>query len=471
MGHASSLFHSDRDQTLHSRITPTEEQRAFLQQNWNALADHLKSALQESTGYPISTWIQGSYKFGTLIKPVRKGEEYDVDLGVYFEWADDGEGSPGAETLRNWVQQELEDYEAGKEEILELVEPPLERCSRLRFTRQFHIDTPVYHLEVNAETRRLACLSGDWENSDPKKLYTWFRDAVDEIARPQIRRLIRYFKAWSAIAFQEDPRARPSSVLLTVLSTEAYVTAFGQGGSNLPDDECLAVLVREVQRRVSANSEVLNPIDQTEDLNRIEKDAWHRFLASVSHFADDAERALGAEDEAGAALIWGEIFSYLMPLPEAEEIEIVEDGSGRALMVLPEIEIKVFSRHPRQLRGQYRNGVTSVPKECDLVFRIINPEIIPDYATVEWTVRNEGQEADSIGDLGHRRAGIGVMQVEENTSYHGRHFMDCVVHHQGTVLALRRVPVNVVDRKYPERNPPRPPYVKLKSKLARRRRN
>ncbi|WP_425473120.1 cyclic GMP-AMP synthase DncV-like nucleotidyltransferase [Zoogloea oleivorans] len=30
----------------------------------------------------MSTWLQGPYKYGTLIKPVHPGKEYDVDLGI-----------------------------------------------------------------------------------------------------------------------------------------------------------------------------------------------------------------------------------------------------------------------------------------------------------------------------------------------------------------------------------------------------
>ncbi|WP_299147218.1 hypothetical protein [uncultured Comamonas sp.] len=45
MGQASKLFNGNIDQTLIGRVTPTTEQREFLQQQWNDLADHLKQAL------------------------------------------------------------------------------------------------------------------------------------------------------------------------------------------------------------------------------------------------------------------------------------------------------------------------------------------------------------------------------------------------------------------------------------------
>src|ERR1700674_5702735 len=100
MGVAAALFYSANDsekQTLHRRVTPSEEQFEEQQDRWNALADHLIADLKERSGYPIRTWLQGSYKAATQIRPVRLGEEFDIDLGVYFQWQgrpQDGQHGP-----------------------------------------------------------------------------------------------------------------------------------------------------------------------------------------------------------------------------------------------------------------------------------------------------------------------------------------------------------------------------------------
>ncbi len=103
------------------------------------------------------------------IKPVHFGEEYDVDVGLYFEWDDAQDAEPTPKQLRDWVQAELLEYEKACEELKKVEVPPKERCSRASYIRQFHIDTPVYHLNTDSDIRRLACLSGRWEYSDPKK--------------------------------------------------------------------------------------------------------------------------------------------------------------------------------------------------------------------------------------------------------------------------------------------------------------
>jgi len=66
---------------------------------------------------------------------------------------------------------------------------------------------------------------------------------------------------------------------------------------------------------------------------------------------------------------------------------------------------------------------------------------VPDFAMVEWTVRNDGADADALGDLGHKRGGIGLLSVDEHTAYIGKHYMDCVIRCNGSVFSARRVPV------------------------------
>jgi hypothetical protein len=466
------LFNGNVEQTLIGRVSPTEEQRTFLQQQWNDLADHLKHELPAKHGYPMSSWLQGSYKFGTQIKPVRLGEEYDVDFGIYFEWEhEDVEPTPGQ--LREWVQNELIDYNDLCAELKKIEEPPLERCSRATYIKQFHVDTLTYHLAPTKDRRRLACLSNRWEHSDPKAIYKWFRDAVSGSDRDQLRRLVRYLKDWAALSFDDAPDSRPSSIMLTVLITQAYQGMFLDRLVGVADDDALIAVIKTVHERLFGHRAVPNPIDTREDLNRMNGADWEGFLPRLEALRNVAQRAAEAEDEATAALIWAEAFSFLMPLPEVAEVEMVEQSSGRAVMQLPEIDIMVYARDKsgpggRRFIETLRNEVPSVTRNCELVFKIVNPHVVPEYAMVEWTVRNEGDEADKVSDLGHRTVGMRLLENDERTAYSGRHFMDCVIRLNRTVYAVRRVPVTIRDIDRPARNPPRPAYTKLRKFLKRR---
>jgi hypothetical protein len=338
------------------------------------------------------------------------------------------------------------------------------------YTRRFHIDTPVYHLNPSADTRRLALLEGGWEASDPKRFYKWFRDIIKGDEREQLRRLIRYLKGWAAVAFPTAERSRPSSILLTVLVTDAYVKEMGWHFSLLDDEDALIKVVRRIHDRLLNNADVLNPAEKhKENLNRIAPEYWDAFLTRLQALHDSADKAEEAVDEASAALAWSESFSFLMPLPDAQEVEVSNKENERALMQVPDVEIRVHRKNPRQLIAHHRNEVPSVAKDCELDFTILNAHVIPEFATVEWTVRNSGAEADEIGDLGHRRVGMRMLTADEITKYAGLHYMDCVVRVGGAVYAVRRIPVHVTDIHYPPRNPPLPSYRKIRSLRGKRR--
>jgi len=443
MGKAARLFNGTAEQTLYGRVTPTPEQRQFLQEQWNALADRLKDRLS-NWGYPISTWIQGSYKYGTLIKPVHKGEEYDVDVGIYFSWdPNETDLSPTPQQLRSWVQHELLEYQKEVDVLVEVADPPKERCSRAIYKQQFHIDTPTYHLNPVNDARRLACVSGSWESSDPKLLYKWFRDVVGTDNHELLRRLIRYLKGWAAVAFEDAPKARPSSILLTVTVAEAFSKMWRARLLGVADDDALIAVIAILYERFVNDSKVPNPVDGKENLNRIPEDSWSAFLTRLAVLNDAAQAADAAEDEASAAFAWEGAFSFLMPLPEADGVEVVEPATNLALMQVPDIEVRVYDKRDGKLLVTHTNEVPSVAKDRWLVFDLANKHVLPDYADISWTVRNDGEEAVHIGDLGHFRRGINMHTVDEITAYLGKHYMDCVIRLNGTIFAVRRVPVNI----------------------------
>ena len=100
------------------------------------------------------------------------------------------------------------------------------------------------------------------------------------------------------------------------------------------------------------------------------------------------------------------------------------------------------------------------PKECNLTFEILNPQQIPPDAIIEWTVRNDGRDAENANDLGHiKSGGRRELRVVERTLYQGRHYMDCVIRRWGQVIGRRRVTVHIQRHVYPVRNPPKPAYV------------
>jgi hypothetical protein len=456
MGLTAFLFFSSdpSDQTLHRRITPTEEQSTNQQERWNALAEYLRSDLKGRTGYPIRTWLQGSYKFGTQIRPSHKYDEFDIDLGVYFEW--EGlctDGVYRSDEIKNIVQTSLSVYSG--DGVKQLVSPPKERCSRISFNGNFHIDVPSYHLDVSGDSRSLATQTRGWESSDPKALYLWFREQFEEADRTRVRRLIRYTKCWAALKFPEVAK-RPSSTLLTVLVAEAFRNIAGENRDS--DDQALTAVLGTMFERIQTHPKVLNPLDSGECLSdRLEIGDYNAFVERLNEFRGIAITASAENNVGAAAAMWGSAFEQFFPIPQQEQLAkaLIEGSVGKSIaynsslpaVVQPDVHVRATSKINSRFQYSGMNKIGPIPKECDIFFDLVNRNELPGDAEVEWMVRNEGDEAETVNDLGHR-AGHGLT-AKESSAYVGTHYMDCSIKRGQRILGMKRIPVVIDNRRTP----------------------
>jgi Adenylyl/Guanylyl and SMODS C-terminal sensor domain len=444
----TSLFFSSNTekQTLHRRITPSSEQQEEQQIRWNDLIDYLKIALKEKSSYSIYSWLQGSYKFATQLRPLSIHEEFDIDLGIYFEWRGkptDGSFSPLE--LKQMVQTSLIEYKTTQNDI-ESISLPKPRCNRIHYKGNFHIDTPVYHIDNSCDARALATENDEWEDSDPKGIYTWFKQEFsEEDKRFHVRRLIRYLKAWSILNI-DTVKSRPSAILLTVLVSECYKNLNKNDIYN--EDEALTAILYLILARLRKSRKVCNPVNNKEILsNRLDKKDFDSFIAHLEHFYDLAKKAISAETEIKAADIWSKVFKHFFPLPEPNTVVEFSEGKINLQLVSrfdPHIYVeanrkKAIYQKPNQWHSY--NQIGKIPKNCTITFKLMNVEKLPYGATVEWIVRNEGDEAERVNDLGHL-AGTGYIATE-NSLYKGCHYMDCIIRQYGQVISMRRIPVNV----------------------------
>lgn len=461
MSLAARLFHSPSDQTLYERITPSAEQFVTQQARWNDLAAFLKSRLKEDAGYPTSTWLQGSYKFDTQIRPWKMGAEFDIDLGLYFEWAgDDEDGEYEPEGFKQLVQNALLDYAEDEENDASGVANPKERCCRIAFHPDFHIDVPCYHLDRGADRRALATETKGWEGSDPKAIYVWFKDLHDDAAvRAQLRRIVCYFKMWAALKI-EDETSRPSSITLTVLVAEAFDDIDWSVSSD--DDDVLEMIITIVADRLGDDTEVPNPVDAGENLNRLSKDANDNLNARLREFEDTARRANAATSEETAAEIWTEAFEHFFPMPEDVDGESDTNSGTSASMSKstalvaytfdPEIHIRAVSKDNDAYVREGVNSISTIVKNCSIHFTLLNADDLPTGASVRWTVRNRGHEAWTKNDIGHLSGGD--HEVNEQSAYNGNHAMDLTVYQWGRIIGRRRVEINVRGAAMPPRQLP-----------------
>lgn len=453
------FFSSDSEKsTLHRRITPTQEQRDEQTERWNDLCEYLIGDLGEKTGFAIHSWLQGSYKMGTQIRPESKFQEFDIDLGIYFAWPGEPEDNFGPQYLKSLVQKSLESYAKEAEEGVFVDMIPKERCSRIHYPGGFHIDVPTYHIDIERDIRSLATQSDTWEDSDPKKFYIWFRSNFTEDADTQLQRIIRYLKMYLALHASQDVR---SSILITVLAIEAY-NSLSEAELN-GDDTALRHVAESIALRLGANAEVLNPVNTGENLNRLTDEHCAVFIEKLWTLAGLADRALASESQFETVAIWTEAFQHFFPSPIADN----NDPATRAIIpvtFVPIVDIAAVSSTNAQARYTGVDGIGPVPRQCTITFTLRNPSQLPAGARVHWMVRNEGEEAEITNDMGHP-AGEGFVGREERSAYHGTHFMDVTVFSQfGTVLGFKRLPVKIHGIAVPPRNPKKPGYIRFRKK-------
>lgn len=461
MGEAASYFYDANDaekQTLHKRITPNDSQFDEQQVRWNALADFMVEDLKKRSGYPIRTWLQGSYKFATQVRPVRKDEEFDIDLGIYFCWTghrDTGDFSP--KQLKEMVQDSLGRFGTANDDVIEVLKPAKPRCCRIRFKGNFHIDVPCYHLEEERDERSLGTEDNAWEDSDPKAIYIWFKNQFEESHRVRFRRLVRYMKAWSALKFK-DEQGRPSSLLLTVLIADAVQ----QLSRDLPaeDDNALEAVLQSILDRLDKNNRMVpNPVDKDENLAaRLTGDEWRAFVEKVESFSRTAASAVLDENASVACSRWAVEFEYLFPLPDTKELN-AQVAKLPAVRTLPEVRVSAISRDNPNLRYEGVNSIGPIPKNCSITFEVTNGGSMPFGTQFYWMVRNEGDEAEDISDLGHT-AGTGL-KIEERSAYKGSHFMDCTVVFGDKFVGLRRVSVKITGMPFLQRKYQKAALIKL----------
>ena len=468
MSKAATLFFSaDADAaTLHKRITPSDEQFDEQMGRWNALADWLIETLGEESGLSVDTKLQGSYLYGTQVNP-RRGEEFDIDVGFIFKWngAND-KGEYGPWDLKHMVQDALQVYAGENTDEVHEVAEPKKRCCRIHYKNSFHIDVPVYHLHSTTGVLSLATQDDEWEESDPKALYLWYKNLVDDdYTRNKLRRQIRYIKAWAGLKFEEH-EGRPTSVMLTVLMAEALDELSDEAAAS--DDDLFYQLVFAIKERLELDFYVENPINAGENLNRLSGQEMTKLLEQLASLADTAARAVEADSELEAADIWQEAFEFLFPMPESLAVLSKAATNLPVHSVLPDIRVIAYPTNTGSSSGviEGRNDIGPVPKEYTLEFEVLNYDQLPAGSECFWTARNSGEEAVAKIDMGHNR-GYG-RKVIDFTAYNGIHHMDCVVRQWGKTIAQRRVPVRIAGPTFlPPRNPPRPSWVKLRQKGRR----
>jgi hypothetical protein len=289
---------------FHDRIALTSGKKAVLRTARDAIRERIRNYFRETLKITVPKFRgQGSYAMGTTVNPI--GGEYDIDDGVYFQHMDNQDDSdwPAAATVHQWLMKATDEHTSEK---------PMDKrtCVRIRYAGQYHVDLPSYG-ELNGQY--LLAVKGEarWPHSDPIALTYWFK-AMVKLHGEQLRRLVRYLKAWAD--FQSGRRGKmPSGLILTVLAANHFQR-------HEKDDIALTHTFQAILSAVSTIFFVLNPVDINEALTERLTDAQKtRFRVAIKAAAEDTSLAITQEDPHSASKLWRKQLGDRFPLVEKKK--------------------------------------------------------------------------------------------------------------------------------------------------------
>jgi hypothetical protein len=247
---------------------------------------------------------QGSFRYGTVNRPLNAEGEYDLDNVVTLTMP---KTAMTQKQLKTLFGEEIRAY-AEAHQMLSPIEE-MNRCWRLHYSDEitFHLDTlpcvaeeesiiaTIIGFGVPRELAKravaitdkrhpqYALTSSNWLSSNPRGFARWFEERTRSYALPRLRRLvesrlystvedvpayewktplqrsIQLLKRHRDVMFQENPELAPISMILTNLATHSY-----NGASDI-----FAAVTEIVERMPSfihaGRPRVPNPADPAED--------------------------------------------------------------------------------------------------------------------------------------------------------------------------------------------------------------
>ncbi len=311
---------------------------------YESLADWFHRKESAIARFDPAVYPQGSFRLGTVIRPLSDAEEYDLDLVSVLTLLSKADLSQA--DLKRLVGEEVRAYAQAKG----VKEPVAEkkRCWRLDYADEvrFHMDIlpaipddmafkqllvrqgiPAeqadHALAITDKTRsNYTMISGDWPRSNPKGYALWFEERMKVVARQRrlalvekrayasvddvpayewktpLQRAIQILKRHRDVMFRDKPELKPISIIISTLSAEAYegeADLFSAVSNIL---ERMPGLIQPQEPRVP------NPVDPAEDFADKWKDAprldqsfraWHQQACA------DARRLAGTIGTRGLA--------------------------------------------------------------------------------------------------------------------------------------------------------------------------
>jgi hypothetical protein len=242
------------------------------EKSYKSLGDWLHRDASSVRDHDPDIFVQGSFRLGTVIRPMSDDEEYDVDCACSLTSLSKSDLSQ--HDLKDMLGEEIKLYRDSKG-----IKKPVHegrRCWRLEYAdgAQFHMD--IVPCIPNAEDQRLLLearsldatyadtaiaitdnevaaydvITDDWPRSNPRGYAEWFKSRMGDVFRRRRQQILEEMRAEGVTAsvediptyrvrtplqsaimilkrhrdtmFADDPTDKPISIIISSLAAHAY---------------------------------------------------------------------------------------------------------------------------------------------------------------------------------------------------------------------------------------------------------
>lgn len=269
-------------------ISKTEHEKAV--KSYNAVGTFIDNNIPQ---YDIKVVPQGSFRLGTVIKPITDEDEYDIDLVAIIDHK-----FLSAKELKNIVGDALKSSDRYSEKLVEG-----KRCWTIEYSEssKYHMDIlPTMMSDTYLTNKELTMTHKEDEKSDyefrqtnPEAYYDWFVERMEEERKrlkeeyairnkleivdvPEyeikttLQVAIQILKRYRDIKFKETPDIKPISIILTTLMAKVYT---GKESVYELIEKFSKEYMMHIEKDENGNIIIRNPVNENENF----ADKWPKY--------------------------------------------------------------------------------------------------------------------------------------------------------------------------------------------------
>jgi len=276
----------------------SESQYETAVQHYKAVGEWLNKEDSPIAQYEPQIYSQGSFRLGTMIKPIYDVDQFDIDLVCELKALKKEKVSQ--KELKDMIGNRLKENERYRKILKEG-----RRCWTLQYadSTRFHMDIlPAIpdenkEFEIDSDLKNTAILITDkklfnWQRSNPIGYAEWFKkrmivrfeeirkflakskekdieDVPEYKIKTPLQRAIQIFKRHRDVMFADDKENKPISIIITTLAAHAY-----NNEADLLDTliNIIEEMPNYIQNRNGINW-IPNPVNPAENF----AESWHEY--------------------------------------------------------------------------------------------------------------------------------------------------------------------------------------------------